>query len=358
MNIISRQLTILLITLSQITPVLAALEFTNNANSFGRTENISGPADSMEYGRVFHNSGSQVHRICNSSAANYTLRNIVYEPIAIWTGRTHQATSAHVPIPLFEANVTGLAITPMGGNTDAGSPANFSPLYTEPTTVWTGVRLNDNRIANGHRVTAGVYVYKNEQRLTDFTVVPEQPFYRYLCQDDNGITQEIYTFIFRALTIRGTVTGCTPAESALVVEMDKIAQSTIENADPSTLIATQQRTFSLLCDPNINVSVSVVDLTDQTNYTTTAKLTPDSTATGVGFAISGSSGQKLLFGADGSAAQMPNQQKYFIQNSGTAYNNRNNPVSLRLGFSYVRKPEEEIKPGSAKAIVGITYSYQ
>lgn len=358
MKIITRKLAILFITFFQINPALSALEFTINANSSGSSKNISGPADKTNYGTVIFASGSQSYPICNNNSVNYTLRNIVYEPIATWTGRTYQASSAHRVIPLFESGVPGFSLTPMGGNSGDGFPANYSPFPTTQNTVWTGTMLNANRIANGHRVTTGVYVYKDEQRMTGNIVLPEQILYRYLCKDDNGTTQEIYNFLFRSVTINGAVTGCTPAENTMILEMNKIAQSAIENADASTLIGTKQRTFSLLCDPNINVSVSFVDLTDQTNYTTTAKLTSDSTATGVGFSVSGGSGQLLRFGADGSAAGTPNQQKYFIQTAGASYGDRNNPVSMQLGFSYVRKPEEELKAGSAKAIIGITYSYQ
>ena len=182
--------------------------------------------------------------------------------------------------------------------------------------------------------------------------------YRYLCKDGEGTTQEAYNFILRPITVNGTVTGCEPTNSAVVIEMDKIAMNTIENADASTLIGTRQSTFSLQCDPNINVSVSVVDLSDPKNRSNTATLTADSTATGVGFAVTGVSGTRLIFGADGSAVGTPNQDKYFIATAGSASASRNNPVSTRFGFSYVRKPEEELKAGSAKAVIGLTYSYQ
>ena len=352
---IKSKLALLAITLLQVNPVLAYPETTIYISNGGRTIEMSGPADLSPFGRIMGNTGSTVNNICNNRTVNYTLRSIVYEPVAVWTGRIFQATSSHSPIPLFESGVPGFSLTPMGGNTDLGYPANFSPLATEITTVWTGTQATATRLV---RFTSGAYVYKDETRFTGSTVIPQQTLYRYLCKDGDGITQEAYTYVLRPITINGTVTGCTPTNTAVVLDMDKIAMNTIENADASTLIGTRQSTFALQCDPNINVSVSVVDLSDPKNRSNTATLTADSTATGVGFAVTGPSGTRLIFGADGSAAGTPNQDKYFIATASSASASRNNPVSTRLNFSYVRKPEEELKAGSAKAVIGLTYSYQ
>ncbi|MEX5986826.1 hypothetical protein ACON3F_17375 [Providencia hangzhouensis] len=138
--------------------------------------------------------------------------------------------------------------------------------------------------------------------------------------------------------------------------MEKIPASIIEKADASENISLKRQSFSLQCDPNINVYVSIVDLSDTTNKTTVSTLTADSSASGVGYAVIGLSGQRLQFGPDGSAPNIPGQQKYYIQRSGTA--EKNNPISFSLGFGYVRKPEEEFKTGTANAMIGLTYSYQ
>ena len=358
MYFIKRKLFILAITLLQVHQAFAYPEFSQYVNITGHQIDISGPADRLTYGSVIYNSGFLVQTICNSSNQNYILRKIVYEPIATWTGRTHQSTSAHVPIPLFESGVPGFSLTPMGGNTDAGPLISWLPLYTDIKTVWTGYIENKDRIAKGYRVTAGLYLYKDENRFTGDVVIPQQTMYRYLCKDENNVTQEAYNFIFYPIIAHGTVTGCTPTNSAVVIDMDKIAQSTIEKADSSALIGTKRSNFFLQCDPNINVFISFVDLSDPTNTSDTATLTSDSKASGVGFAVTGPSGKRFIFGPDGSAAEIPGQSKYFIQNSGNASSSRNNPVSTTFGFSYVRKPDEEVKPGTAKAVIGLTYSYQ
>ena len=358
MNGIKKKLVAMVIMLFHAHQVYAYPEFSYYVNNHGVTLEISGPADRLTFGSVIMNTGSSTNKICSSSALNYNLQKVVYEPVATWSGRTYQATSAHVPIPLFESGVTGFALTPMGGNTDDGPLKNFLPLYTDSKTVWSGYTENARRITNGHRVTSGLYLYKDENRFTGTTIIPQQLMYRYLCKDGNDTTQEVYNFIFNPIIINGAVTGCTPASNAVVIDMDKIAQSKIENADSSTLIGTKQSVFSLQCDPNINVFISFVDLSDPTNTSDTATLTADSTATGVGFALTGPQGKRLVFGPDGSAIGVPGQQKYFIQNSGSAYSSRNNPISTTFGFSYVRKTDEAIKPGTAKAVIGLTYSYQ
>ncbi|MEY1239949.1 fimbrial protein, partial [Providencia manganoxydans] len=140
------------------------------------------------------------------------------------------------------------------------------------------------------------------------------------------------------------------------VEMEQLPASAIENAASSENIGLKQQSFSLQCDPNVNVYASIVDLSDIGNKTSVSKLTADSSASGIGFAVIGPSGQRLQFGPDGSAANVPDQNKYFIERSGTMQ--KNNPINFNLGFSYVRKPEEEFKTGTAKGVIGLTYSYQ
>lgn len=336
---------------------LAYPEFDEKIN-YGGSFSVSGPADKSSYGTVVYNSGSSNQTICNSSSVNYTLAKIVSVPVATWTGRTYQATSAHPVISLFESGVNGFSLTPMGGPTSSGYPANWTPLSPNTTTVWTGSIANANRIKTGVMMTSGVYVYKDETRFVGSAQIPEQIMFKYLCQDSNGVTQEAYNYKVGAISITGAVTGCTPDSSAAIIDMDKIAQSTVEAADSSTLLGTKKYTASLLCDPNIYVYVSIVDLSNKSNVTNIASLTSDSTAKGVGFAVTGSSGTRLTFGPDGSATGIPGQVKYFIQQAASTSSSRNNRVSTQLGFSYVRKTDEAVKSGSAKAVIGLTYSYQ
>lgn len=342
------------IMLLQMSYSFAMPEVTYNTNYLG-TINISGPADRTTYGSVIANSGSRAGiKICNNSDIEYTLSRIDYEPIAPWTGQTYQATSAHPVINLFETGVSGFSFAPLGGfsyTTDS-----FRPLPATTTTVWQGSVNNSSRISSPKAVTVGVYIYKGPDRIVGSIALPSKIMYRYVCFDETGKAQEATNIQYNTITVNATVTSCEPTTKVMTLDMDKIPASSIENSDASVNIGMKKQTFSLQCDPNIDVLVSFVDLTDTTNKTNVANLTPDSTASGVGFVVTGGSDQRFLFGPDGSAAGIPGQKKYYVQRSGTA--DKNNPMSFTIGFSYVRKPEETFKTGSAKAMIGLTYSYQ
>ncbi|RWR01053.1 hypothetical protein ED28_16525 [[Pantoea] beijingensis] len=357
MYIDKKILSFLVLTMININQASAYPEFEKPIFVSIQSIDIAGPVDNMDYGTVVWATGMWTEPLCRSSDVNYTLGSIVYEPIATWTGRTYQATPAHVPIPLFESGVTGFYFSQKGGNARDPAPFNFYPLPTAPTTVWSGYIENAARVEKGFGMVSGMNLYKDEHRIDGVNIIPVKRMYRYLCKDDRGATQEIYNYVTRPIYINSIVRGCTPDKGAVILDMDKIAQGTVENADPSTLLGTKQSTFSLKCDPDVRVYMSIVDLSDTKNISDTASLTPDSTATGVGFAVTSENGTRLRFGPDGSAANVPGQQKYYLQYSGTIPS-KDNIVNARFGFSYVRKPEQEVKAGTAKAVIGITYSYQ
>lgn len=340
-----------------------AIPDTQKVHSFGATNvRISGPADSPDnmFGDIIANSGSRQHLICNNPNISYDLKKIEYTPLATWTGNSFQSSSAFKKVYLYESGVEGLNLVPSirGDSFNSGitGVGVFNPAPPEPMVVWTGNMSDSYRKSPGFRAFTLMYVYKGAQRLQNATIIPQQPLFRFTCYDKNNVAQETSTILVSDIYVYVDVASCTPDAKATTVNMDGIPVANIENATSSTLIGTKQQTFSLKCDPNIKVSYSVVDLNDPTNNTSTSTLSSDSTAAGVGYAITTPSGTRLQFGPDGSAVGIPGQTKYFLGNSGTAA--ANNPMSFQLGFSYVRKPEETIKTGVAKSLIGITYSYQ
>ncbi|MEY0878394.1 fimbrial protein [Providencia manganoxydans] len=346
---------VFLIYLFQIGQSLAIPE-TSYSTNYIRDINISGPADQIPYGEVIKNPGSWSGiGICNNSDIQYTLSRVEYEPIAQWTGQTYKASSAHPTINLFETGISGFSFAPMGGMSN-NAPNDFKPLPISKTIVWQGNMNNSARLSSPIRVTIGVYIYKGPDRITGSLVIPSQKMYRYVCYDQAGKAQEATSVMYNAINVNATISSCTPTNKVITLDMDKIPASLIKNSDALTNIGTKQQTFSLLCDPNVQVFASVVDLADTTNKSTVSKLTPNSSASGIGFSVTNSSGQRLQFGPDGSATNIPGQQKYFIQKAGNS--DKNNPISYSLGFSYVRKPEEVFKTGTAISVIGITYSYQ
>ncbi|OKP17538.1 hypothetical protein [Serratia fonticola] len=354
---------ILLLTFNLGLSTAWAIPDTQKVHAFGATNvRISGPADSPDniFGKTLANSGSRQHVICNNRNISYELGKIEYTPIATWTGNTFQISSAFKKVYLYESGVEGLNLVPniRGDSFNSGitGVGVFNPAPPEPMVVWTGNMSDSYRKSQGLWVFTQMYVYKGAERLQNATIIPQQPLFRFTCYDKNNVAQETSTFVVSDIYVYVDVASCTPDAKATTVNMDGIPVANIGNAASSALIGTKQQTFSLKCDPNIKVSYSVVDLNDPTNNTNTSTLTPDSTAAGVGYAITSPSGTRLLFGPDGSTVGIPGQTKYFLGNSGTAV--ANNPMSFQLGFSYVRKPEEAIKTGTAKSLIGITYSYQ
>lgn len=354
---------ILLLTFNLGLSTAWAIPDTQKVHAFGSTNvRISGPADNLNnsFGKIIANSGSRQQVICNNRNISYDLAKIEYTPLATWTGNSYQSSSAAKKVYLFESGVQALNYAPSirGDTFNSGITGNgvFNPAPPEPMVVWTGNMANSYRVSPGFWTFTLMYVYRGAERLENATIVPSQPLFRFTCYDKNNVAQETTTIVAGDLYVYVDVATCTPDAKATKVIMDGIPVANIENAASSVLIGTKQQTFSLKCDPNIKVSYSVVDLNDRTNNTNTSTLTSDSTAAGVGYAITSPSGARLQFGPDGSAVGIPGQIKYFLGNSGTAA--ANNPMSFQLGFSYVRKPEETIKTGTAKSLIGITYSYQ
>ncbi|QZY66514.1 fimbrial protein (plasmid) [Providencia rettgeri] len=332
---------------------VAVVEYTYNSSFRGYVD-ISGPADKTQFMKLLANTGSSFASLCSKNNEKYTLARIEYQPLAKWTGISYQINSAFALEYLFETGVSGFSVTPLGGlTTEANS---YKPLPSERAIIWKGRLDNDNRVKNPVWVNMGFYLYKGADRFTTSQLLPGQKVYRYECYDDVGNLQEIVNVEYSSFPIHLTVASCVPTNNVVSVELEKLPASAIEKADSSENIGLKQQSFSLQCDPNINVYTSIVDLSDISNQSTVSNLTADSSASGIGFAVIGPSGQRLKFGSDGSAQNIPGQIKYLLGRSGTS--EKNNPINFNLGFSYVRKPEVEFKTGTAKAIIGITYSYQ
>lgn len=323
--------------------------------------NISGPADSTSYGTTIASAGLQYPDLCRSNAVTYNLARVDYVPVGRFVG-TYQATSAHPVLDLYDSGYEGFALMPTYrsysfNQNSMGTSATGKAIPRNPQTAWTGSIKDANRKNGAFQTGAIFYIYKGPGRPVGVGTIPRQTVYQYLCYDENNVLQEIDNINYNGATITGSVTGCTPDSPTATIDMNAIPISQIENSAETTLIGTKSYTFGLKCDPNVAIYYSIVDLTDSTNMTTTAILTKDSTATGVGFAVSSSSGTLLKFGPDGSSKGIPNQTKYFLKSTAGATTS-NIPIILPLNFSYVRKQGEVLKTGSAKALIGITYSYQ
>ena len=318
----------------------------------------SGPADSLnnKYQTLFAVSGGYGMKTCNNPSLTYNIAKVEYTPIAIPTGDVYFrggeffATGAKGLIMLIQMGG-------QGGNYLTPGDMEADPLPSKPRVLWQGWAPNADRISYGFHFYPTISIFRGVDRIENGTIIPRQSLYRLSCYDAAGVLRETSTIVLVEVKIETSVTGCSPDSNIKSILMEGVPFGTIENASASTLIATKQQTFTLKCDPDIRLHYSVVDLNDPTNRTTTSTLTDSSTATGIGYAITASDGTRLQFGPDGSAQGIADQTKYSIGVAGNT-GGRNNPMTLKLGFSYVRKPEEVLKTGSANSLIGITYSYQ
>lgn len=323
---------------------------------------LSGPADASQYASVIQNWGSRSpSAICNSAQVTYDLARIDYMPMLSYTGRTYQATSAHQILYLYDFGFSGLAMTPLYranffNQGEMSATESYLSIHPKAQTVWSGLVTNDKRASSGFRLGYQLYLYKDAFRLPAGThVIPPTDLYRLSCVDSKGIVQETVTVRSTGFTINSSVTACVPVEPNVVIQMNEIPLSKVEEATLGTLLETQSRGFSITCQKGINVFVSVTDLVDPTNYGgIVTKLTPDSTATGVGYVISSSAvptGWPLS--PPGSTPGIPGLKQYFLGTSTADGANLN----FNLNFSYT-KTANQVSEGTAKSIVGITYSYQ
>lgn len=112
-------------------------------------------------------------------------------------------------------------------------------------------------------------------------------------------------------------------------------------------------TVELSCDSGLTPWMTISDASNAGNTSNVIKLSPDSTASGVGVQVfyNNQTVAKSL-GMDTSSKGNPNQ---FQINNKTTSNGQH--VSVPLQFKYIRT-EQVVKPGDANAAATITFSYQ
>lgn len=308
---------------------------------------LSGPLNGIRWNTVL-GFGSAPNRICAEWFTSYDLEEVILEPLVQPTGVVNGNVGPNSPT--YDTGVKGISFAPyMGWYT------SLDNMGTETRSIYKGWISDYDRKRGGASVNMMTSYYKDAEPFVGEAIMTKKPIVRFTCIDTNRVVQEIHTYWTRPWPVTGKVTSCVPNESAAVINMNNVGVVRFEKADPSTLIETTQADFSLVCDPNIKLNISITDLSDTTNTSDTATLTADSTAKGVGFAVTTPKGNRMRFGIDSPTPSAPGAYHYLMLVSGRE---EVNPVSMSLGFSYVRKPGEDVVPGTAKALIGLTYSYQ
>jgi len=338
----------------------------------------SGSADAIQYKSIVLGTGSNAMRICNDPSVTYNLKWIRMQPLIPPSNETFSSGPAHSTVNLFDSRVPAYKIVPWYTTNELnGADMNQTGMSQRsiPTTyahAWgngTFLMYNDQRTAkhntdsNGVRVDHGYYIYKGAERVPagEYQIAPKGGLYlmRYDCFDDNNVIREQAFVKMDELKAIHSVSTCVRDKQFDVINMGVISISDLEAAKTNGVIAgSVNHSFSLKCDPNVSVNLSVVDLLQKGNTTSISSLTSDSTAKGVGYTVSYKS-RALKFGPDISSAFKPGEEstvdRVFIKR--TDNSGANIPVSYSLTFSYA-PTGETISKGTANSLIGITYSYQ
>lgn len=326
---------------------------------------INGPADSFGYNYVVEVLGfNDVGVLCSSPDVNYTLGSIRYRNLM------KQISNSTTSYYLYDINYPGLAYAPLyrtafiNRGPMQGSSYDLRPAPPEEQQIWGGYVENDKRITEGtFYMQLGANLFKTEARLpVGETPVPSTPIVQFECYGTDGVLYERYTYSTEPAKIVTTLRTCTPTGGTYgVFAMGDVPISTIQNSAIGKSILTRSRVFTLNCDPNLRVYLGLSDLVDPSNINTrVSTLTADSTGKGAAFSVAlpnplyPPEASIMLFSSPGSAPSTPNVYLYHVGNTGS---DGKGVTSHTLEVSLVRT-DEEVKQGTLKSIVGITYSYQ
>lgn len=358
---------------------LTIKENNKEIHSINDTLYYTGAADAQQYKSLVYNSGSTSHYLCNATDTgfSYDLAKIVMIPRVTYSNMSFSSGVGWGTLYLFETNIPAYKISPWystssfnGGENMPSTGIKQASIFYQQTTVWQGEMpdaqrkmTNNTPTTGGVRVDHGFYIYKGADRVPTgkeqlFPVPVKNILMDYNCLDKNGKIREINHITMTELNTYRVVTSCVPDKKTDIVKMEPISLADLEAAKTSgSTVGTVSQGFSLKCDPNVQVWLSLVDLTDQTNVSYISKLTADSTAKGVGYSVSFTS-KKLRFGPDISAAFPEGDttvDRALIKTT-SAYGS-SIPLIYSLNFSYA-PTGEEISKGTANSLIGITYSYQ
>lgn len=110
---------------------------------------------------------------------------------------------------------------------------------------------------------------------------------------------------------------------------------------------------NLMCDSDVTPWMTLSDASDGSNNTDTIKLSPDSTAEGIGVQVFyNNSPTAILLGLDSTSKGNP--QQFQVGNKATM---NGQIFDIPLNFKYIRT-QETVKAGDANAAATVTFSYQ
>lgn len=146
--------------------------------------------------------------------------------------------------------------------------------------------------------------------------------------------------------------GCIVSTSPAVIKMG-VVSPLMFNGVGSTVVSNVPLTVSLQCTDNVGVLATMTDQNNSSNNTQVLQLTSGSTtsARGVGVQFRKENGLLVSFGRDSSAVDQSSSAQWRVKSK-----NGGNTAQFVLRPEYVQV-SSSISPGSANALVSITFAY-
>lgn len=332
--------------------------------------NTSRPADSLSFESFIWGSSQAEAIVCGSNEANYDLGRILYVPNLSFIRTVKPLGFA--PRNLFQSNHDAYHMSYTYISNNLFNTDLMNSHYMQVTTigersgeVFSGRLVNAQRTSTQNTKIAHFQaLYKGAGREAtgqfSFHALNGNPIITYQCYDTNGTLKEITRIHAESIPSTIEVRTCEVNRNSATATLPPVSLDALKKVSVGEVVSGAATTlqFSLSCDKNINVFASLVDLNDVSNRSYVAKLSPASTATGVGLTVY-NKGKPYKFGMDNSSAYQDGNNNSDVDRFyvGTSENVNNFILTHDLQFFYA-KTSETPTSGTVQGIIGITYSYQ
>ncbi|WP_422528274.1 fimbrial protein [Serratia fonticola] len=249
---------------------------------------------------------------------------------------------------IFTSNMPGIGW--IMGARDPNAPL-WTPLTNSDTQVYPFVGGGTN-----NTVTLGAYVQFAFVKLpgnlpVGANMFPSQKIATFSCYQNEVLMQSADILVNTTqINVQALACQVTTAKNVAI----PLGEFSLEQLPPvNGNFGEFSSTVELSCDSGLTPWMTISDASNTGNTSNVIKLSPDSTASGVGVQVfyNNQTVAKSL-GLDTSSKGNPNQ---FQVNNKTTSNGQH--VSVPLQFKYIRT-EQVVTPGDANAAATVTFSYQ
>ncbi|VXD00400.1 conserved exported hypothetical protein [Enterobacterales bacterium 8AC] len=339
-NIVKNKLLCLLLTLPAVTGHSANLTLSP------ATINYQNPADAVDDFNLltggWNATGSQA-RFCEDPGQLNQALILSNSPASGFT-----TTISGTTYTIFTSTVPGIGWIMGARDTKA---ALWTPLTNSSTQVYP---FSGGPTGGSTSLGANVqfaFVKLPGHLLTGANTFPAQKIATFSCFQ-NGVLKQTADISLNASQINVQALACqvTTAKNVAI----PLGEFTLDQLPPvNGNFGEYSSTVELSCDSGVTPWMTISDASNAGNTSNVIKLSPDSTASGVGVQVFyNNQPMAKLLGLDSSSKGNPNQ---FQVNNKTTGNGQY--VSVPLQFKYIRT-EQVVTPGDANAAATVTFSYQ